>query len=663
MDSSASALSQRRFWWLAAALITVHLVMVGLLAAQTPWTTDEAFYLRAARAICAHGDYSDLRSVFHGPLPYRASQILIGNDSQTDVLDLRTEGRLGMLLFALVSALAVLAFTARAFGRRAALLGLALHVLNPIVLANAPLVTADVALTGFYSLTLLCTWHYLDLPSRPAAIAVGATLGMALGTKYLALFLVPVLGLALLPTLRQALPWKLLDIGLCGVTAWAVLWLCYGTATPGYDPMASPPLSSWGKLLGSQPLATLAHALPAPFVRGIDFQKLQSEVCGPTAFLSAYAPGHPAYFVVALGIKLPLAWLALTVIGLFVRTPKWPARLPWLVACGILVPLVYLSFFSVLQGGVRYVLATLPLLGLVAARGADALFLGRRSRWLLAALGVGLLWFHANAWPRYTSAFNLLAAEKPYLYVTDSSLDWPGGFLNLEDREVLLGRHPGAQALVGRYGPVLGKVVVWGPDLGAQDPRDPTRVHHWLRRFDPIDRCGAWFVFDVRFLPENLPHDPRARIEMGIALLGTGFGKELSFASVADLDAPLLEEVRRIEREGRSAEPRYSDLLLQLGRTDLLVTQESTPPAQRAQAFVLRHEPWRAITLLTEVTRMRALTLVEALQLANAFHENDQPKEALATLDRHAPPPNDPAAAAWDKIRATLQERLRASRR
>lgn len=702
-------MSGRRFALALAALSAAFATTLVVLAAVTPWTVDEPNYLAAGMALVKRFRFDTFATILHGPLPLLANQIFFpaGLPAEQAVLaEHKLAARLGAVPFALLAAWGTAALAGRAFGRRAALLAMALFAANPIVLGHGCLITADMALTAAWIWLVLAAWGWLRQPSFGGLVAMGAGLGLALATKYLALFAIPALLLAsgwavLGRGFRPRLLWprrpslgagrRLLDVAaalvLAGVVALAVLRTCYGWRTGGYhlrppkpsaealdprDPNAGP-LSSTFRALAEVPGAAAALALlPEPWARGVDYQKFYSERGGLTYFGDRVGPGFAAYFAVALATKLPLVLLLLLAAGIVVRAPPWPATLPALLLAFAGVPLLYLSFGTSLQIGVRYVLPVVPLLAVVASRAAERLCWARRGRVVLAALAVWLLLALAGWWPRYIGAFNPLAGRSPHLIFADSNVDWRHPAWSADtDGEALARRYPRAQRVYLASGPRFGMVWTHAFDLARVDPRDATRLHHWLRRFTPRDRIGAALLFEISAADfaaavgaGGPDADPRGLTELAAALVGDGQPERALklLRGVTDPNAPAVRAAA--ERLLAGAPPAaMMSAWLELGRYDkvLAAPAEQTTPLLRARALYERGDPAAAAAELRAAATARELSTDEVLLLAAALHERE-PEAALAVLRKHAPPAGDPLRPAFDRRIAEFEAAVRAQR-
>lgn len=690
-------LAPRRFRLAVAVVVVAHLAVLATLAASLPWTQDEYSYLKAGAILRAELQWDVPHTMFHGPLPFFANQLAaMGGIAPVEPADdYLFWGRLGMLAFALVGAVALTTLLRQVFDRRTALFGLVLHAANPVVLANAPLLTCDAPLAACYVLVLTVAVKLLREPSWRGVIGLGAALGACLATKYLALFLVPVLGGALAVALWRGwqpdgvvrrgwrvLPRAGLAVVVVAVVAVLTLHTCYLWAAPGFrmpapGAVASSPFAADAPLRSAllraaldMPLVeTVLGWLPAPFVRGIDFQKLQSEGAGETPFFSASAFGHPGYFVVSLLLKLPLAWLALAGLGLW-RGAPWPTRVRTLLGLAALMPFVYLSLFSQLQNGVRYVLPTVVLLTLPAARAAVWLLeRGVWSRGLLGACVGALLVCLGVTWPRFDGSFNVLAGGRPYLIFADANYDWTAR--DLRDQRALLDQQPAAVSLSPQQGPSFGHFVIHGGELACRDARSPGRLYHWLRRFHPTARRGGCLLFTIdeaAFAAADAAAAPRSRVELAIARFGRGdlTGARAAVAGLQDPDLPALTAaLDRAEQRGSE----WCDLMLGLGRLEAVVDADSGATLlQRATALWQLRQSGRACELLEAEAKQRRLSPPEVHLLATVLAAVERHDAALALLDEYAPPLDAPERPLFDSLRRGLAvevaawQRLRAQR-
>ncbi len=688
--------------WLIQAmrvLFAAHALSLIALCWQQKLTPDEANYVLAGCILRQDGSFAAYNTVLHGPLALWPNQLGVLFADPADMAAYAPWGRLGFVPFSLLAALALVRLSRQAFGARIAFAALLVWSTNPLVLAHGCLMTADMALTCGSLWTLYATWRWLSAPRLLALLSVGLLLGLTLATKYLGLLLIPALGVALVIALaigfaprilfsraRIGLGWRVCDAVLgaavVAIVATCALHAAYLFAVPGYAVQLPPPgleiaaedptygpKSAGVRAVAETSIGRVALAwLPEPWVRGADYQKLVSEGL-PTFFGDEVAPGFWTYYLVAFGTKLPLIALALLLLGAGVQKPRWPPHLRLITGVGIAVPLVFLSAITTLQVGVRYALPVVPLLCLLAGRGLAWLgchtsFLARCGSGLAT---VALLAGTALTWPRFLPAFNSLA-PRPYLWFKDSTLDWRADApANDRDLAALRRRQPEGKLIDGALGPSFGRLLIHGEQLAPRDPRDLGRIHHWLRRFWPIDHVGGWFAFEVNeatfraALAADRAAAARGEVELAMALLGEGKfeAADVLLRAASDQDRDRIAAAA-VDLRSDSGE-RAAAALLQLGRHDLVVQRgEEVPRTLRAQALLLCGDPGAVVTLLEQPAT--PLTSTEVYLLASALGALGRPADALALVERT--PPSDPAGrAVHDRIVRRLREIVMATAR
>jgi hypothetical protein len=235
--------------------------------------------------------------------------------------------------------------------------------------------------------------------------------------------------------------------------------------------------------------------IPAPnFIVGAEYVAQHSEAGHPAFLLGRYHDqGWWYYFPVVVFFKTPLALLLLAAGGMIALRRRAIAYLPLL----LLLP----ALTSKINIGVRHVLPLYPLLAIVAAYAAVALW--RRSR---VATVVLLGWYFvatAAAHPDYLPYFNELARH-PEQIAVDSNLDWGQDLLRLEQlsrRERLQPlyisyfgtadwrRHVTAEELP-RDREVRGWVAISEQHLKFEGPDNRGGGFHWLEKDQPVRRVG-----------------------------------------------------------------------------------------------------------------------------------------------------------------------------
>lgn len=331
----------------------------------------------------------------------------------------------------------------RLAGRAAGLIAAALLALNPLAIASANYVKEDTPLTLWLAGTTLAALELGRRRSRGAALVAGAMAGLALGSKYVGVMALPLLGLALCVRPRGT------AVALPAGDAHAVRG--HGASASGAT------TRSLAVLAAAACVATLVATTPAllldplTIARGVGFQASYastghhdgialpiSETWGVLYLRTALLPsiGPPALAAALLGLVALLrrdrgigALLAVSTIGLLLVVEALPAK-PY-------------PFFA------RYALPAIP--GLCALAGVGCVRIASwlaerrpsRVRWEIV-VGAGVLLWPLVVTLRFTSGM--------YPDTRDQAAAW-----------LLENAAPGDWVLMTPYAPVLppGRFKIW----------------------------------------------------------------------------------------------------------------------------------------------------------------------------------------------------------
>ena len=452
-------------------LIGAFAAQVALSARRSSLTWDEADHIFAGYRSWTHRDFG--LNPEHPPLVklvaalpllalrlkapavlrsgnFKSSAFLDGRDfvfgNNADLILARA--RLAASLFAIALALLVFVMARAMFGAGAALLALALLVFEPNILAHAPYVTTDTALSLFLAATVYAFYGYVKAPSLGRMVVMGLTAGGALASKHTGLLVFPILALLAvfeaartggpgrwMAALRQAGKLAAPIVG-AGVLAVALLWASYGfryQARPQGLTM-NPPLDQFVERLRpfeARTIRTLAEwkLLPESYLYGMVDVRLLAVDGYPSYVLGkTYPKGVWFYFPVAFAIKSTVAFLALLLLAAG-ATASGKLRCGREVAFLAIPALLHLAvaMSANLNIGVRHILPLYVFFSILIAGGAWALLRSDR-RW--AYLVAGLLVFHgvssARGFPVYLAYANELwgGPSHTYQYLSDSNTDW-----------------------------------------------------------------------------------------------------------------------------------------------------------------------------------------------------------------------------------------------
>ncbi len=310
-----------------------------------------------------------------------------------------------------------------------ALVALMLFVFDPNLMAHSRYVTTDLGAAALVFWSSAALWWAVGRRfSLPAVVGAGAVYGLALSAKLSTLVFGPMLallGLVALLSRWRAEPLYVRRVLLRFCVAYPVAALLVVWAVFAFD---------WG------PVSAGGLAVPMPvFWRGVQAILDQSGGGRPGFLLGRFSTeGFAAYFIIALGVKTPLAtlgllgWAAARLGRRMVRGDGPGARSHVGVSLWLVLPaLGYLavSSQSAVNLGYRHLLPMLPLLFAFGAGQFADLDLAGTVGWAgRLALGGLLVWVvgaNLSIFPHYLSYFNeVVGPGNGYRVLVDSNIDW-----------------------------------------------------------------------------------------------------------------------------------------------------------------------------------------------------------------------------------------------
>lgn len=485
--------------------------------------TCEAQHPPLARAAAALGPWLDGEHA-HGIGEKWAEGLAILGDGEHYTRTL-TLARLGILPFFWIATLVVYLWALRACGAAGAILAVFAFTSLPPVLAHAGLATTDMALAATTGAAFLAIVAWCERPTQRGAALAGAAAGAAVLCKFSALAFIPVAllaaafaGLALerpapaavAAALRRCMPSLPLALASCLLTVWVGYRFSFGTL----------------------PFSTLPLPFPELF-QGVA-EVIQHNRQGHYA---SYLLGQREtfgwwyYYFVVLGVKTPLAFLALLGCGLLVALRRGKPRWLWLAAAFSLGILLFCTTSNI-NLGVRHILPVYMGFSVLVAAGTQALWRRaaafRPAAVLTGALLLSLAATPTLAHPDYIAYFNPLAGRHPEQILVDSDLDWGQDLKRLSQRLHAAGAAQVALtptmkvdfAALGFPAVVPNDFIRPVPGWNAmrlsllQVIRANLRVEHpeiriWPDTIPPTERVGhgilLWYI-----RPEQLEHPPGA---------------------------------------------------------------------------------------------------------------------------------------------------------
>jgi hypothetical protein len=344
--------------------------------------------------------------------------------------------RLGVIPFAILTALLLWHWAKFLLPETTAFLVLALFLLLPEARGHAALVTSDMAATFTYLLAGYCAWRYWRAPGRMRAVWLGVAAGLAVIAKFSLLIVPP---LALLVVLaravgsregRRAAP---AAVAAVVVLPWLVAVAAYKFDTRRMTPAELADMERRQEyppaLVAAARVLTL---VPTPREMQDGIRAMGNYYHdGTRVFLLGhiYPHGHWAYYPVCLALKPPIGFQILLLLGLGVLV--WglakralPADRLFLLAPG----LIYMGFamHSPIQVGIRLILPAIAYFVLVAGFGIEWLRSRRWGKPALAGIFLFIVLSTGRIFPHDISYFNEWAGgpERGWRYLSDSNIDW-----------------------------------------------------------------------------------------------------------------------------------------------------------------------------------------------------------------------------------------------
>lgn len=341
-------------------------------------------------------------------------------------------GRLPIMLLAVLLGWYVFKWASEMFSRKAVpepspkasygagLLALFFYAFMPVVMANAQLVTTDLPVTAFSFITLYYLWKFFGNNQKKHLIFAGLFLGLALGSKFSAVLLFPIILLLILirfwpeklnweEKINKAMKVFLVLFGL----SLAVIWLTY--------------------------LMPLDFSF---YLRGLK-SVYADWIKNPKFYLSGEfsSSGWWYYFLFAFLIKTPIPFLTALILSVIFY---WRQKMSLQNLSFIFVPILIFGLvtsWKAGQIGIRYLLPVYPFLILFVSGVLDKV-IHTRGLSLQSWRRVGLVllagWYVFSAlkiYPDYLAYFNELVggSKNGYKYLDDSNIEWGQGLKQLAE--------------------------------------------------------------------------------------------------------------------------------------------------------------------------------------------------------------------------------------
>jgi hypothetical protein len=463
MNKSFSVRSRRHVYRAVAITSAITaIVRVCMSYGYMSQTFDETDHISTGMQWLARGTYN--YETLHPPLA-RVSVALLpyldgarshgdtslweeGNDilhGQGNFWRTLTLARIGILPYFILCLWVLWIWSKRLWGDETAMWSVAFFSLLPPVIANAGLATTDMPITAMFLLVCFTIWQWLQRENYWRALALGIVLGLSFVTKFSSLLFVPAAAgvmvlfewyyrkhqkLSPIP-FRRNIKLSILVLATTCLVIWASYQFSFG---PLLNHRQTVLANQWlaqhnsGTWTSQTLHSALGLSIPAPeFFNGILHLLNLNHEGHPSYFLGHSQYSSPWFFPVILGIKTPIAFLFLVILGIVVNSrrrseSKNRQRLPILISFALLL----ICVSSNLNFGVRHILPIYPFLAMLAALGVT--WVSHKSapyNVLTPIILTGWIVFSIFYSGKDSLAyFNEIGSPRPEYFSLDSDLDW-----------------------------------------------------------------------------------------------------------------------------------------------------------------------------------------------------------------------------------------------
>ena len=431
--------------------------------------------------------------------------------------------RIGTLPFFVLACVTTFLWARRWFNEAAGFWAVLLLVCTSPILGHAGLATNDVACAAGAALALYRFLRWLEQPDAARCLWWGFATAFAVMCKYSN---IPFLGACYVVgfafAARGAIRRRVAQAGLAACVVLFFAWATYRfTLIPlgtvyGAHPRIDSFLSARPQLQG---VWNAVMATPLPLTEAmIGLRDLfRHNAIGIDMYLLGHwsQSGWWYFFPVVLAVKTPIALLLLAAFGCAFVFRSW-RKAGWQQVLTAAFPIIILLVCMIarIDLGVRHILPIYPLLAIVGAFAATALF--RQSRTAAAVAAILIAWVVVDSWraqPDYMAHFNEFAGSHPETILCESDLDWGQDLHRLSLRLHERGIQEFSIAYFGtafleRYNlphweplsptqPTRGYIAVSLHRLNIDYSKDGSFA--WLKSYTPVERIGK--SIDLFYIP------------------------------------------------------------------------------------------------------------------------------------------------------------------
>ena len=354
----------------------------------------------------------------------RAAQIY---DSAGNYIKGVRAARRGNLIFVILAIVGVYFWAKGLSGPWAGVIAAALFANLPPILAHGGVATTDMAGTAGFAIAMAAMHYWLESPTWRRTTILGVAIGIGLVAKFsFPLFFA--IGAVTMMIARRRFP--IVQGIVAHLLAFAIVWGVYffdRARLVEIDPQQEQVAA---ELFDAPWIAKVKLPAPRFFLGLMWVAKHNREGHGAYLLGEVSEQGWWYFFPVAIGVKTPLPFLALALLGI------WATRRRPQVTIIMLLMLASLMR-SHINIGVRHALPIYVPLAVLA--GAAVVMLWPRVKIAIVALCAWLLIGSALAHPDYLPWMNAIVRGHPERFLLDSNLDWGQDVLRLSREARRLG--------------------------------------------------------------------------------------------------------------------------------------------------------------------------------------------------------------------------------
>lgn len=427
--------------------------------------------------------------------------------------------RIPIILLALLLGFFVYKWSKELWGEKAGLFSLFLYTLSPTVLSQGILVNTDLGIATFMFISFYYFYKLLDKSTKKNLILSGVFFGLAMLSKFTALYMLPMYGVIYAIKSYKEKNWNidlLKKLVIIGLIALLIINIGYGFNQQNFRGEEKEKFASTlGRI--NPILTTIANPIlkiipiPNTYMQGLNSVSKHS-IGGHEAYLFGQRSrsGWLYYFIITFLFKTPLAILALIALSIiYFKKTNLKTELT------LVIPIIlYFFFFMVnkINIGHRHIMPIYPFI---------FVFLGRtiliEKKWMKQILLTAIVWIlliNIFTFPHHLSYFNELSLNQGHKILLDSNIDFG------QDLKILKNKIKDEQIYLAYWGkdnpdyrninyeelnctPVSGKIAISvNYRIGINKENDI--CFSWLDDYEPIDKAGkSIWIYDIKEIDEN----------------------------------------------------------------------------------------------------------------------------------------------------------------